>query len=289
MIVSPAGKIDSELVEKTASIFTGWGFRVAISPHALGESGRFSGSVQERLSDLQSAMDDPEIKAIFCSRGGYGVVHLLDKLDFKGIKKHPKWLVGYSDITALHATFQKNGVMSMHGPMAKHFADEGDTDFAVRQIKSVLEHGTIDYLVPTTGFQNLNRPGKDSGLLFGGNLAVFCGLLGTGMMRIPESGILFIEDIGEEPYKIDRYIYQLKLSGIFNRISGLMVGRFTDYVEDDNMYAPLLESISAAVSEYDFPILFNFPIGHVKENLPVIMGKSATLEVGKDQANFKQM
>ncbi len=288
VVVSPAGKVDRELVYKAVSVLTDWGLKVEIAENALCESGRFSGFVEQRLSDLQKAMDDPEVKLIFCSRGGYGTVHLLDKLDFSRMKSNPKWVVGYSDITALHAALQANGIMSIHGPMAKHFSEEGAEDVSVSYIKSILAGQSLKYEIPIIHNKHLNRKGKASGRLFGGNLAVFCGLMGTNVVRIPKNGILFIEDIGEAPYKVDRMIYQLKLAGVFDKISGLIVGQFTDYEEDNEMYNSLHQSILNAVSEYSFPVCFDFPIGHVKLNFPVIMGARASLCVKENQIIFKQ-
>ena len=288
VILSPAGKIDSGLVEKAAELLGEWGLGVEISENALCRTGRFSGFVEQRLSDLQQAMDDPDVKLIFCSRGGYGTVHLLDKLDFTAIKQHPKWVIGYSDITVLHAALQSNGIMSVHGPMAKHFADEGADDIAVRFTKAILAGERIVYEIPVTSYAHLNRKGKASGRLFGGNLSVFCGILGSKFAKIPKNGILVIEDIGEEPYKVDRYINQLKLAGVFERISGLIVGQFNDYTEDNEMYSALFESIASSVAEYGFPVCFDFPVGHVKHNFPLVMGKTAKLAVKENQIIFKQ-
>lgn len=288
VVVSPAGKVAREMVYKAVSVLTDWGLNVEIAENALCQSGRFSGFVEQRLSDLQKAMNDPEVKLIFCSRGGYGTVHLLSKLDFAGIKKYPKWVIGFSDITALHSALQSNGLMSIHGPMAKHFADEGGGDVSVRFIKALLAGEKLNYEIPVSSRRYLNRIGRSSGRLFGGNLAVLCGLLGTKFLKVPRNGILFIEDIGEEPYKIDRYIYQLKLAGVFERISGLIVGQFTDYTEDNNMYSALHESIAASVAEYSFPVCFDFPVGHVKLNFPLVMGKMAKLVVKENQIVFKQ-
>lgn len=287
VILSPAGNIESSAVHETADILKSWGLTTEISEHALSCTGRFSGFVEQRLADLQKALDDPEVKLIFCSRGGYGVVHLLDKLNFTGVKENPKWLIGYSDISALHAALQLNGVMSVHGPMAKHFAEYGADDVAVRYTKSIFAGQAVKYQLPVTNGY-LNRQGRASGKLFGGNLAVFCGLLGSKYAKIPPKGILLIEDIGEEPYRIDRMIYQLKLAGVFDKISGLIVGQLTDYEEDNKMYASVQQSILNAVSEYAFPVCFNFPIGHVQLNFPVIMGERATLTVKENVVVFKQ-
>lgn len=287
VIISPAGKIESTVVEDAAGILKMWGLLPEISEHALSHTGRFSGFVEQRLADLQTALDDPEVKLILCSRGGYGIVHLLDKLSFAGVKENPKWVIGYSDITALHAALQANGIMSVHGPMAKHFSEYGADDVAVRYTKSILAGQSVKYQIPVTNGY-LNRQGRASGKLFGGNLAVFCGLLGSKYAGIPHKGILFIEDIGEVPYRIDRMIYQLKLAGVFDRISGLIVGQLTDYEEDNEMYTSVHQSILNAVNEYSFPVCFNFPIGHVALNFPVIMGERAMLTVKENVVVFKQ-
>ncbi|HBG41753.1 MAG TPA: LD-carboxypeptidase [Porphyromonadaceae bacterium] len=288
VILSPAGKIEEGIVNDAAAVLRKWGLTVCIAANALRETGRFSGFVEQRLDDLQQALDDPEVKLVFCSRGGYGVVHLLDKLDFTHVKLTPKWVVGFSDITALHAALQTNGIQSIHGPMAKHFADEGDEDVAVRYTKSILAGQPVRYKIPVNKNVFLNRKGRASGRLFGGNLSVFCGLLGSRIAMIPSNGILFIEDVGEAPYRVDRMIYQLKLAGVFDKISGLIVGQFTDYEEDNSMYATLNESIRMAVNEYTFPIAFDFPAGHVKLNFPLIMGAKTSLTVTDTAVSFHQ-
>ncbi len=287
VIISPSGNILASDVNNTIDIIHEWGLEVKTSDNALKQTGRFSGFVEQRLQDLQTAMDDPEVKLIFCSRGGYGAVHILDRLDFTAIKKNPKWLIGFSDITALHAAFQSHGIMSIHGPMAKHFSEEGATNLSVLYTKAAISGRDLNYTIPV-GNSLLNREGKVTGTLFGGNLSVYTSLLGSEFVKIPRNGILVLEDIGEEPYRIDRMIYQLKISGVFNRIKGLIVGQFTDYEEDNKMYATLYESILSAVKEFTFPVSFGFPVGHTRINLPIILGGNATLTVGEDTVLLKQ-
>lgn len=287
VIVSPAGKILPELVYKAIAILEEWGLKVHVAENALKESGSYSGFVEQRLVDLQTAMDDVDVKLIFCSRGGYGAIHLIEQLNFDEIRKHPKWLIGFSDVTALHATFQAHGLMSIHGPMAKHFADEGETDLSVLYTKMALMGKPLKYTIPLTSTY-LNREGKATGTLFGGNLSVFASLLGSKYLKVPRNGILFLEDIGEKPYKVDRMIHQLKIAGILNRIKGLIIGQFTDYEEDSNMYASLYESIFTVVKDFSFPVCFDFPVGHDKTNLPIIMGGNGTLTVGKEIVILKQ-
>lgn len=287
VIVSPAGNISSIHVNNAIDILQEWGLKVKTSENALRETGRFSGFVEQRLHDLQAAMDDPDVKLIFCSRGGYGAVHLLDRLDFRAIKENPKWLIGFSDITALHSALQSHGIMSIHGPMTKHFSEEGAKDLSVLYTKAAISGKELNYTIPVE-YPFLNREGKATGTLIGGNLSVYVSLLGSKYIKIPRNGILLLEDIGEEPYRIDRMIYQLKISGIFNKIKGLIVGQFTEYEEDNKMYSPLYESILSAVKEFDFPICFGFPVGHTRINLPMIMGGNTTLTVNKDATLLKQ-
>lgn len=287
VIVSPAGKISPTYVNNTVSILQDWGLEVKTSENALRETGSFSGFVEQRLDDLQTAMDDPEVKLIFCSRGGYGAIHLLDRLSFEGIKKNPKWIVGFSDITAIHSAFQSNKIMSIHAPMAEHFSNEGGSDLSVLYTKAALSGKALDYTIPSD-YSYLNREGKATGTIFGGNLSVYTGILGSKFIKIPRNGILILEDIGEKPYRVDRMIHQLKLASVFDKIKGLIIGQFTDYEEDNEMYGTVYESILSAVQEYTFPVCFGFPVGHVKPNLPIIIGGNATLTVKKDTVLLKQ-
>ena len=287
VIVSPSGNVSPAYVNKAKDILEEWGLIVSISENALQETGRFSGFVEQRLSDLQAAIDNPDVKLIFCSRGGYGAVHLLDRLNFTAIKDNPKWLIGFSDITALHTALQSNGIMSIHGPMAKHFSDEGAANLSVLYTKAAVSGKDLNYTIPVE-YPFLNRLGKATGILFGGNLSVYTSLLGSNYIKIPRNGILFLEDIGEEPYRIDRMIYQLKIAGVFNKIKGLIIGRFTEYEEDNRMYGTLYDSILFAVKEFDFPVCFGFPIGHTRINLPIVMGGKATLTIKKDTVLLKQ-
>lgn len=288
VILSPAGRIDVRYVEGAAGLLKRWGLQPIIAPHALGKQGRYSGSVQDRLSDLQQAMDDPTVRLILCSRGGYGVVHLLPCLDFTAFRSSPKWVVGYSDVTALHAALQRQGVASLHAPMAKHLAEEGEEDVAVQYMHDTLFGKSLHYELPVVEHQHLNRPGTVTGRLFGGNLSVFTSLLGTKYAKIPKGGILFLEDIGEEPYKVDRMINQLYLAGVFDRIGGLIIGQFTDYKEDPEMHSSLLQSLHDVVKEADLPLCFGFPTGHVRANYPLLMGLNATLTVTESGIHLTQ-
>ncbi len=274
-IVSPAGYIDPQYVVNAKQIIKQWGLHVVVGSHTLGKSGRFSGTITERLQDLQYTLDNPDIKAVFCSRGGYGVVHLLHSLRFNAIWNAPKWIIGYSDITALHASMQLHNIASIHAPMCRHLSEEGE-DKSVLYLKEILFGDLPRYLIPS---HPLNRRGRSCGTLRGGNLSVLSGLCGTPYDIPVNDTILFIEDIGEKPYQIERMFYNLKLSGVLNMLSGLIIGRFTEYEEDPGMPANIEQVILNLVAEYNYPVCFGFPVGHVKENYPLVCGASVSLEV----------
>ena len=283
IIISPSGNIDLQYINGACQVLQNWGLVVEIATHAKGQYGRFGGTVDQRITDLQQAMDDPDVRLIFCSRGGYGIVHLLDKLNFEGIKKYPKWIVGYSDITALHLALLQDGIVSLHAPMARHLTEDS-LDIASSYLKDSLFINMPEYSLDS---HSLNREGLVRGKLFGGNLAVLSGLIGTPYMVVPENGILFIEDIGEAPYKIDRMMWQLKLSGILSRISALIIGQFTDCQEDPLMGSTIYESIRDIVKDYNYPLVFNFPVGHVKENYSLLHGAVVELEVSENNVKMK--
>lgn len=284
IIISPSGNTDSQYIDSVSQVLQNWGLMVEIASHAKDRYGRFGGTTEQRLSDMQAATNDVDAKLIFCSRGGYGVIHLLDKLDFEGIKKHPKWIVGYSDITALHLALLQKGIVSLHAPMARHLSEDCN-DMASTFLRESLFKGIPDYSITA---HPLNREGVVTGKLFGGNLAVLSGLIGTPYMDIPENGILFIEDIGEAPYKIDRMMWQLKLSGILARISGLIVGQFADCPEDEAMGSTIYESISKIMDDYNYPVVFDFPVGHVKNNYPLLHGGIVEVEAKEYEVTMKR-
>lgn len=283
IIISPSGNIDPEYIKGAKSVLESWGLDVEVGLFANCNYGRFGGTVSERLDDLQNAMDRDDIKLILCSRGGYGAVHLLEELNFKRIKSNPKWLVGYSDITALHQVFLKNNLVSLHAPMARHLTENGG-DIASSYLKEILFESMPCYKINP---HPLNCEGSVDGTLFGGNLSVLTGLLGTPFYKTPTDGILFIEDIAERPYKIDRIMWQFKLSGILKQLSGLIVGQFTDCEEDPLMGATIKESIYNLVKEYKYPVVFDFPVGHVSNNYPMLHGGKVHLTVNRDEVMLK--
>lgn len=284
VILSPSSKIDKAFLKGAVKRLTSWGLHPVLARHAGSSHGTYAGTVGQRLEDLQAAMDDPDTRAILCSRGGYGAVHLVGKLDFSCFRESPKWLIGFSDITALHNLWQREGFASLHAPMARHLTVEPEDDFCTLALHDILTGaaatpaGCFGY---TCEPHKLNRRGTAEGTLRGGNFAVFNGLRGTPY-DIPADGtVLFIEDVGERPHAIERMMYNLKLGGVLERLSGLIIGQFTEYEEKKQLGKELYGALAELVKEYDYPVCFNFPVGHVPMNLPLINGAPVRLDVDR--------
>jgi muramoyltetrapeptide carboxypeptidase len=278
-IVSPASAIHPSYVEGAKRTLSEWNLKVLEGKYARSAYGRFAGTKEERIFDLQQALDDPEVKAIFMSRGGYGLVQIIDKINFEQFKKSPKWLIGFSDISILHAAVNRMGIASIHGIMAKHLAELPATSDAVVYLREILFGRLPVYQLP---FHPLNRQGKITAKLLGGNLSVLMGLRGTSFDLPFEDAVLFVEDTGEKPYQVDRMIQNLRIGGIFEKISGLIVGQFTDYESDPLMMQTIEEMFAEAVKNYSYPVCFNFPAGHIDYNLSLLLGENITLEVSAE-------
>jgi muramoyltetrapeptide carboxypeptidase len=221
------------------------------------------------------------VRAIFCSRGGYGLARIIDKIDFSALKSDAKWIVGFSDITVLHNALSKVGVASIHGIMAKHITLKAE---GLENLISMLFGREVSYEIPA---HELNKIGEASGELVGGNLSVLYGLRGTPFDIDYRGKILFIEDLSERLYHIDRMIQNLRLGGVFEQISGLVVGQFTDIDEDNSFSGGAYGVIAEAVKDYNIPVCFNFPAGHVENNQPLKMGAKYYLEVQKNKTILK--
>ena len=275
-IISPASHILPDYVDGACNAITQMGFQPVVSNHCKGQCGGYSGTIEQRLADFLEALHNPEVKAILCSRGGYGVVHLLEYLSADDIAENAKWLIGFSDISALHAAMVASGVASIHASMAKHLTQFGVDDEATVALFNILQGKLPTYQTPSHAF---NKPGTASGTLTGGNMAVLCGLLDTDFDLLSRGDILFIEDVGEEVYKIERMLYNLRLSGVLPMIKGLIVGRFTDYRNPDGNGDSMEQMVKRMVEPYYIPVAFDFPVGHVDENMPLIEGAQVTLTV----------
>lgn len=277
-IVSPAGPIDGEIIDSAAAVLRTLGYEPVVYPHAKGRNGYLSGTADERFADLQAALADTTVRAILCSRGGYGVVHNLDRLGRLDLRKDPKWVIGFSDISALHALMASQGVASIHASMAKPLAAYGPDNADNAALLAILRGEAPSYTFAATPY---NRQGEVTGQLLGGNVAVLQALMSTPFNIIKPGTILFIEDVSEPVYKIERILYQLRLSGVLHNLKGLIVGQFTDY-KPDAQHGTMEEMIAKAVADCDFPIAFGAPVGHVDHNVPLIESATVTLTVGPD-------
>ena len=272
-IVSPASAVDPALIDGACRTIESRGYEPVVMPHAKGRRGTYSGTADERFDDLSAAFLDPSIRAIVCSRGGYGAVHLLERLDRYYLEADPKWLVGFSDISALHALMRRHKIVSLHASMCKGLCDSESE--STRRTFELLEGGENVYTLPS---HPLNRPGDTSGVLLGGNLAVLQALIDTRFDDLQPDSILVIEDIAEPIYKVERILNQLRLSDRLERLNGLIVGQFTEYKSDsnhDDMYAMIAEM----VEPYDFAVAFDAPFGHIAGNMPLRHGASSLLTV----------
>lgn len=283
-IVAPSGAIDPKLVEGAAERLRGWDMEVMIGPHACGAFGRFAGTEEERLEDLNAALADTETDFILCARGGYGLAQIVDRVEIPSGKTPT--IVGFSDITALHCLMGTRGIASIHGVMAKHLSEYETHIESDEALRSLLITDHLEYHLPA---HPLNRCGQAEGRLRGGNLSVLYGLQGTPYaMPIEDGDILFVEDVGEHPYAIDRMMQNLRLSGVLARLGGLVVGQFSDYEEDPRMPYTVYEGIRRMVEPYDYPVLMDFPAGHVERNLPIVINRSCRLSVTEQGASLAQ-
>ncbi len=280
ILVSVAGKVRREPVEKAVQLLEDEGYRVQITPNAFGRFHMFSGTDVERASDMQLALDDPEAKAILFARGGYGSLRTLMQLDWSGFNKHPKWLIGFSDITVFHSFLTNHQVCSIHGVMPAFFFDKGVRTDSSDRLLQLLRGESSTYRIPGSG---LNRTGIGKGTLIGGNLSLLISLRGTELDHIYNGKILFIEDISEFDYHIDRMMMNLKFSGALSGIAGLIVGYFTDTKTSRTPFGKSVnEIIYEAVSEYGYPVAFGFPAGHELPNYPLVMGNEIAMEVREE-------
>ncbi|MGB1039926.1 MAG: S66 peptidase family protein [Flavobacteriales bacterium] len=258
IVLSPSGRVNEEQVRENSKLLESWGLKVEFGYHTFDIHNKMAGKDADRLSDLQNALDNPEIKAIFCSRGGYGLVRIIDRLDFSKFLINPKWIIGFSDVTVLHNQLNNLGVASVHAPMVNSY--HSTPQVALGSLKSALFDKEYQLETP---FQNNE--------IVGGNLAIIYSLLGTDSDINTDNKVLLIEEIGEYAYNIDRMIHGLKKAGKFNNLKGLLVGQFSGTKDDEFGYS-VKEIIENCTQEYDFPIQYNIPVGHVDDNRAVVLG-----------------
>lgn len=289
-IISPAGQIKGQLIDKGAATLQSWGHQVSVAPHAKGQFGRFAGTPEERAADIVEALEDPTVDILWCSRGGYGVVQMLDQIPLSLIREANKPVIGYSDVTALHMLWNKAGVKSVHAPMMKHLADD-PTHRTTKVLRELLDYYASHHCWPPqhnglmlkAGEKNVIAEMEPQAATFcqtdastltfvGGNLSVLSGLHGTPFDYDYHNKVLFIEDIAEPAYKIDRMLQQLRLAGVFEQIAALVCGHFTECDDDKTMPLRLWNNIRATVAPYGIPVLLGCPFGHELENYPIVVG-----------------
>ncbi|MET0243219.1 MAG: LD-carboxypeptidase [Flavitalea sp.] len=281
-IVCPAGFMAREKAEACIQILAQWGYTVKTG-YTLGSNSvnYFSGTDEERLADLQAMLDDKSVKAILCGRGGYGTSRIIDQLNFKRFKKHPKWIIGFSDVTVLHSHLSRNyKIATLHAPMASAFNGDGYANQYVLSLKDALEGKKGNYAIPS---HELNVKGSVTGELTGGNLTLIAHLLGTSSEIKTKGRILFLEDIGEQLYNIDRMFVQLKRNGKLGELAALIVGGFSDTKDTERPFGKSLHQlILHHVQEFGYPVCFNFPVSHEKENFALKVGIRYELKVGEE-------
>lgn len=284
-IISTARKISREELQPAVECFEKEGFEIVFGKNLFKELNQFSGTDDERAEDFQLMMDDPDIKAILCARGGYGTVRIIDKLDFTAFRKNPKWICGFSDVTVLHSHIEKNfGIETIHSIMPVQLQKLGGESEAAKTLLDSLKGKLSDYQFPA---HPLNKEGVAEGILVGGNLSILYSLLSSVSDINTVGKILFLEDIDEYLYHIDRMMMALKRAGKLDKLQGLVVGGMSDMKDNTIPFGKTAEEIIVdAVKECDFPVCFRFPAGHIDNNCAIYLGRNAKLEVSKGNSTL---
>jgi muramoyltetrapeptide carboxypeptidase len=288
-ITCPAGFMAAEKAQTCIETLQAWGYQVMVGK-TLGSSSPnyFSGTDEERCDELQAMLDDTSINAILFGRGGYGMSRIIDQLDFRRFKKNPKWLIGFSDITVMHThLFNQYKIASLHAPMAAAFNDGEFKNEFIQSLRKALKGNKANY---SCAPHDNNKQGSATGKLIGGNLALLAHVVGTASDFDTKNCILFIEDIGEYLYSIDRMLYQLKRSGKLDKITGLVFGGFTDMKDTERPFGKTIDEILKDIStELNIPVCFNFPVSHGKENYALKIGAEYNLVVGAKKVTLKEL
>jgi len=283
-IISTARKITIEELSPAIKKLKSWGLKVVFGDNLFKEDDQFSGTVEQRTIDLQSMIDDSGIKAILCARGGYGTVQIIDAINFSNLKKNSKWIVGYSDVTVLHSHLNNLGIASLHATMPINF--ESNTKESLSSLRNSL-FGNLNNVECKA--HPLNKFGKIEGNIVGGNLSILYSLLGSQSDIDTTGKILFIEDLDEYLYHIDRMMMNLKRNGMLGKLKGLIVGGMSDMNDNSIPFGKTSEQIILEYTkDYDFPICFGFPAGHLSDNRCVKLGINSVLEINKNDVSLTQ-
>ncbi|GAB1855322.1 LD-carboxypeptidase [Flavobacteriaceae bacterium MHTCC 0001] len=287
-IVAPAGILKHREAEinKAKTLLNEWGLYTIVGQHVFNQGHHFAGTDDERCEDFQKALDDKSISAIWCARGGYGSARILDKLDWSKFKAHPKWIIGYSDITAIHSEVHNLGYQSIHAMMCTSLQDAAaDIKETITTFKDAIFGNGLSY---TLEGSNHNQAGTISAPIIGGNLTMLHAMLGSKTSLDTSGKILFIEEIGEYKYHIDRMLRSLKRAGYFNKCKGVIIGDMTKIKRNTTPWGSSIQQLILDVLEgYDFPIAFNMKAGHEKDNRALILGKNIKLHVKKELATIR--
>ncbi|MFZ0473754.1 MAG: LD-carboxypeptidase [Bacteroidales bacterium] len=274
-IVTPASHIDGNLVLHAEELLKASGFDVVLGEHVFTINGPFAGSDDERLHDLQQVTDDPSVKAVLCSRGGYGMSRIIDRVDYSALKRHPKWYVGYSDITSLHLWLNTVcGIASLHAEMPINYSNPKCSPLCYETMLRALK-GEQE---PVVWKSSRDAAFTVEGTVLGGNISLIYSLNGTQGQPETEGAILFIEEIGEQFYHLDRMLISMRMTGMLNNLSALIVGGMEKITEGEHVFNQSVEEVVMNVAGgYGYPVLFNFPAGHIPDNRALYLGRKARL------------
>lgn len=284
LIISPAGRVMNEHMDNAVAILTSWGLNVEMSTNCKGEYHNFSGTVEQRLSDLQWALDHPTAKAIFAARGGYGLIHLLDKLDWTAFRQMPKLLIGYSDICNLHPTIHRLGFSSIHGLMPNSFPQGDEHQLSLTSLQEVLFNAP--YAITWNDVRNTSHLTLE-GKIIGGNLSILYSLQGTPYAPDYKDRILFLEDLCEYLYHTDRMLNNFALAGVFNQAKAILVGDFSDMKDNDRPFGKSITELFRGISEsYNIPVIFGLKTGHSDPTLALPLGRKARLSLAEEHCTL---
>lgn len=280
-VVATAKKVNKANTLRGIDTLKSWGLDIKIGQYVFAEYMQFAGTDQERAEDFQRMVNDDNLKAVFLVRGGYGSTRIIDLIDYNNLLNSPKWICGFSDITAIHAHLFRLGVASIHAPMPSFFYSLDQE--ALKWFKDLMFGKQKDLKVASS---KLNRNGQVKAKMVGGNLSIICHTIGTPSEIISPRNILLIEDVGEELYNLDRMMVQLKRAGFLNDLAGLVVGQFTDMKDTDPFGLEPYEIINQHVKDFDYPVAYNFPIGHSNKNYAVPIGMECEFLVDSNGARL---
>lgn len=286
-IVAPSGILKNRQAEvnRAVALLKSWGLYATVGKNVFKQANHFAGTDDERCEDLQEALDNPSIKAIWCARGGYGTARILDRLDYTKFKENPKWVIGYSDITTLHNQIHNLGIETIHAMMCTSLTeDETNLEQTIATFKKALFGEELQYTLKGSKY---NKTGEVTAQVVGGNLTILHTMLGSKTSIDTSGKILFFEEIGEYKYHIDRMLQSLKRAGYFNNCAGVIVGDMTKLRRNTTPWGSSIEQLILDVlSEYDFPVAFNMPAGHEANNQAMILGRNVKLSVSKEQSTL---